>query len=79
MSDVIRLARHANHYLAIFDKGKAAGAVSHEASGLAWPSESCCTPRTVGVRLPAAACPAITAKSIMSPTAPSAAAPTSTT
>jgi hypothetical protein len=23
MSDVIRLARHANHYLAIFDKGKA--------------------------------------------------------
>ncbi len=25
MSDVIRLARHANHYLAIFDKGKAIG------------------------------------------------------
>jgi hypothetical protein len=25
MSDVIRLARHARHYLAIFDKGKALG------------------------------------------------------
>jgi Domain of unknown function (DUF222) len=25
MSDVIRLARHAHHYLAIFDKGKAIG------------------------------------------------------
>ena len=25
MSDVIRLARHAHHYLAIFDKGKAVG------------------------------------------------------
>ena len=25
MTDVIRLARHAHHYLAIFDKGKAIG------------------------------------------------------
>ena len=25
MSDAIRLARHAHHYLAIFDKGKAIG------------------------------------------------------
>jgi hypothetical protein len=25
MSDVIRLARHAHHYLAIFDRGKAIG------------------------------------------------------
>ena len=30
MSDVIRLARHAHHYLAIFDKGKAIGALSQQ-------------------------------------------------
>ena len=29
MSDVIRMARHAHHYLAVFDKGKALALVSH--------------------------------------------------
>ena len=38
MSDVIRLGSHAHHYLAIFDKGKALRAVSHQTPGLAGPT-----------------------------------------
>ncbi len=46
MSDVIRMAGHAHHDLAIFDHGKAP-ALDH-AKRLASPhSESCCTPKTV--------------------------------
>ena len=48
MSDVIRLARHARHYLAIFDKGKAL-ALYHTKRLASPASGSCSTPRTVGV------------------------------
>ena len=52
MSDVIRLAGHAHHYLAIFDKGKAL-ALYHTNASPHQPSGLCCTPRIVGVRSPA--------------------------
>ena len=48
MSDVIRLARHAHHYLAVFDKGKAWPCITPNG----WPppgNESCCTPMDVTV------------------------------
>jgi Domain of unknown function (DUF222) len=48
MSEVIRLARHAHHYLAIFDKGKAL-ALYHTKDWHHADSESSCTP--IHVRL----------------------------
>jgi hypothetical protein len=43
MSDVIRIAGHAHHYLAIFDKGKAIGL--YHTTRLALPgNELCSTP-----------------------------------
>ncbi len=77
ISDVIRLARHAHHYLAIFDKAKPWRCITPTA----WPhlgSGLCCTPRTAAVQLPAAPCPATTAKSTTSPTTPPATPPTPT-
>ena len=77
MSDVIRLARHARHFLAIFDKGKAVAL--YHTKRLASPGQrSCCTPRTVGAPHLAAPCPATTAKSTTSPPTPHVAPPTST-
>lgn len=78
ISDVIRLARHANHYLAIFDRGKAL-ALYHTKRLASRRSELCCTPRTVAAAHLVATCPAITVKSIMSRRTPSAATPTSMT
>ncbi len=78
ISDVIRLARHARHYLAIFDKGKALAL--YHTKRLASPAQrTCSTPRTVGAPLRGAPCPATTAKSTTSPTTPNATPPTSTT
>ena len=46
MKDVIRLARQAHHYLAIFDKGRAIGL--YHTKQLAPPdNELCCTPMNV--------------------------------
>ena len=39
MSDVIRMAGHAHHYLAIFDKGKAIGL--YHTTRLAYPETNC--------------------------------------
>jgi hypothetical protein len=78
MSDVIRLASHAHHYLAIFRQGEGARALSHQTAGLVV-SESCCTPGIVGVRRRVAARRAITAKSITARPTPNATPPTSTT
>ncbi|GAB1815605.1 HNH endonuclease signature motif containing protein [Mycobacterium sp. MUNTM1] len=61
MSDVIRLGRHAHHYLAIFDHGKPL-ALYHAKR---WPhpaSASSCTPKAGGAAPRAATSPAITAK-----------------
>ncbi|EUA15623.1 hypothetical protein I546_0704 [Mycobacterium kansasii 732] len=62
MSDVIRLARHAHHYLAVFDQGKALAL--YHTKRLASPgSESCCTPRNVAAPPQAATSKATTVKS----------------
>ncbi len=62
MSDVVRLARHAHHYLAIFDQGKAV-ALYHR-KRLASPGrESSCTPRSVAAQPRAATSKATTVKS----------------
>ncbi|OOK71935.1 hypothetical protein BZL30_5505 [Mycobacterium kansasii] len=47
MSDVIRLARHARHYLAVFDGGQAL-ALYHSKRLAAPGSESCCMARSAG-------------------------------
>jgi hypothetical protein len=78
ISDAIRLARHAHHYLAVFDKGKAL-ALYHTKRLASLDSELCCTPKTAGVQRPAATSRATTAKSTTSPTTPPATPPTSTT
>ena len=86
MSDVIRLARHAHHYLAIFDKGKAL-ALYHTKRLASPASGSSCTPRTAAVSARAARCPGYycevhhvtgyaTAAAPTSTTSPSPAAPT---
>ncbi|MDT5135804.1 MAG: hypothetical protein QOD58_66, partial [Mycobacterium sp.] len=64
MSDVIRMASQARHYLAIFDNGKPLRCITP--SG--WPrprSGSCCTPRTVVAPNRAAMPPPTTAKFTM--------------
>ena len=77
MSDVIRLARHAHHYLAVFDN--ATPLALYHTKRLASPvSESCCTPRTAAAPPRAAPWAATTAKSTTSPTGPKPAPPTST-
>jgi hypothetical protein len=77
MSDVIRLARHAHHYLAISTRAKRSGCITPND----WPhpaNELCSTPRTVGAHAQAATCPGIGAKSTTSKTGPPRTAPTST-
>ena len=71
MSDVIRLARHGHHYLAIFDKGRAIG-LYHTNGWLHRDNELFCTPRIVAVRIPAATCPATSLRCTTSPNSPSA-------
>jgi hypothetical protein len=56
MSDVIRLARHAHHYLAIFDGGRAVG-LYHTGAWLHPASELCSTPMDVSVVHPRLRCP----------------------
>ncbi len=76
ISDVIRLARHAHHYLAVFDRGKAVGL--HHAKRLATAGHAwCCMPKTVVAPVRAVMCRAINARCIMSPRGPPAGAPTS--
>ena len=78
MSDVIRLASHAHHYLCIFDKGKAIAL--YHTKRLASPGQRMvCTPRTAGVHIPVATCRAITPKSITARPTPDAIPATSTT
>ncbi|KEP40658.1 hypothetical protein MKSMC1_42020 [Mycobacterium kansasii] len=77
MSDVIRLASHAHHYLAIFDRGKAL-ALNHTKRWLPPRSESCSTPGTVAARSRDAMPPPTTAKSTTSKAGRPPAAPTST-
>ena len=65
MSDVIRWASHAHHYLAIFDHGKPWRCITPNG----WPprhSESCCTPRIVDVPSRAVTPRPTTARSITS-------------
>lgn len=65
MSDVIRMASHANHYLATFDNGRPL-ALYHTKRFASPHSESCCTPRTGGVRSRAVTHRPTTAKSTTS-------------
>ena len=78
MSDVIRWASHAHHYLAIFDTASPWRCITPNG----WPlprSESCSTPRTVAAPSPAVTHPPTTARSTTSKDGPGPAAPTSTT
>jgi hypothetical protein len=77
MGDVIRLARHAHHYLCIFDKGEAIGL--YHTKRLASPGQRLsCTPKIVDVHTPAVPFRATTARFITASRTPSAAPPTST-
>jgi Domain of unknown function (DUF222) len=53
MSDVIRLACHAHHYLCIFDKRQSDRALPHQAAGLARSADSVARqgPRVFAARL----------------------------
>ncbi len=79
MSEVIRMARHAWHYLA--SSTGWTGARCGWAAPNGWPapiSASCCTPATAAAATRAAMCPAIWPRCTTSPTGPPAGAPTST-
>ena len=78
MSDVIRLARHAHHYLAIFDEGKAMAL--YHTKRLASPGAANCAIRQRPRLYPrrAATSPGTGAKSITSKTGPPPTPPTST-
>ncbi len=77
MSDVIRLARHAHHYLAIFDKGNASACITPND----WrrrASESSSTRRIAVAPIRVAMCPAIGARCTTSKAGPTRSAPTAT-
>ena len=77
ISDVIRLARHAHHYLAIFDEAKASGCITPSASPHP-DSESFSTQKIAAAPGRAAMCPDTAAKSTTSKTGRLLTAPTST-
>jgi hypothetical protein len=77
MRDVIRLASHAHHYLAIFDNDKTLG-LYHTKRLASRRSGSCCTPRITAAPGRAAMCPGTGPKSTMFRVGRAPGAPTST-
>jgi hypothetical protein len=79
ISDVIRLARHARHYLTLFDDAGRPLWLGDAKRLASADQTSCCTPWTGAARRRAVMCPATCAKYTTSRSGPTATAPTSTT